>query len=94
MKVTYIESSTCFSCDLSHLYICLQTNVQHEDSYVYLASINGLCALATAFPHEIIGTLVPEYIDMPNRIIGTEITIETRIKLGEILVKTTRALGT
>lgn len=36
---------------------------------------------------------MPEYIDMPNRA-DAEITVETRIKLGEILVKTTRALGT
>ncbi|XP_014469341.1 PREDICTED: transport and Golgi organization protein 6 homolog isoform X2 [Dinoponera quadriceps] len=71
----------------------LQTNLKHEDSYIYLASINGLCALATAFPQEVIETLVPEYIDMPNRITGTEVTIETRVKLGEMLVKTTRALG-
>ncbi|XP_011640818.1 transport and Golgi organization protein 6 homolog [Pogonomyrmex barbatus] len=67
-----------------------QENLKHEDSFIYLASINGLCALATAFPKEVIETLMPEYIDMPNR---AEITIETRIKLGEILVKTTRALG-
>ncbi|EFN83717.1 Transmembrane and coiled-coil domain-containing protein 7 [Harpegnathos saltator] len=71
----------------------LQTNLKHEDSYIYLASINGLCALATAYPQEVIKILIPEYIDMPNRITGTEITNETRIKLGEILVKTTRALG-
>lgn len=61
---------------------------------MYLASINGLCALATAFPIEIIELLMPEYIDMPNRADTEIITIETRIKLGEILVKTTRALGT
>jgi len=66
--------------------------LKHEDSFVYLVSINGLCALATAFPGEIIEILMPEYIDMPNRT-DTEITVETRIKLGEILVKTTRALG-
>ncbi|EZA53553.1 Transmembrane and coiled-coil domain-containing protein [Ooceraea biroi] len=70
-----------------------QENLKHEDSFIYLTSINGLCALATAYPKEIIETLMPEYVDMPNRITGAEITVETRIKLGEILVKTTRALG-
>ncbi|KAM0725621.1 Transport and Golgi organization protein 6-like protein [Formica fusca] len=69
-----------------------QENLKHEDSFIYLASINGLCALATVFPREIIEILMPEYIDMPNRA-DAEITVETRIKLGEILVKTTRALG-
>jgi len=73
-----------------HLF---QENLKHEDSFIYLTSINGLCALATAFPKEVIETLMPEYIDMPNRAAGAEITVETRIKLGEILVKTTRALG-
>ncbi|XP_020283117.1 transport and Golgi organization protein 6 homolog [Pseudomyrmex gracilis] len=70
-----------------------QENLKDEDSFVYLASINGLCALATAFPKEIIETLMHEYVNMPNRVAGAEITVETRIKIGEILVKTTRALG-
>ncbi|XP_011269133.1 transport and Golgi organization protein 6 homolog isoform X2 [Camponotus floridanus] len=83
------------SCAVARKRIVLrlfQENLKHEDSFVYLASINGLCALATAFPEEIIEILMPEYIDMPNRT-DAEITVETRIKLGEILVKTTRALG-
>ncbi|KAG7208656.1 hypothetical protein KM043_014861 [Ampulex compressa] len=70
-----------------------QENVKHEDSFIYLAAINGLCALATLYPEIVIETLVQEYIDMPQRIPNGEITIETRIKLGEILVKTTRGLG-
>jgi hypothetical protein len=68
--------------------------LKHEDSFIYLASINGLCALATAFPEKVIETLMLEYTDMPKRAAALEITVETRIKLGEILVKTTRALGT
>ncbi|XP_018404878.1 PREDICTED: transport and Golgi organization protein 6 homolog [Cyphomyrmex costatus] len=70
-----------------------EENLKHEDSFIYLASINGLCALATAFPEKVIETLMLEYIDMPKRAAISEITIETRIKLGEILVKTTKALG-
>lgn len=50
--------------------------------------------MATAFPEKVIETLMLEYIDMPKRAAISEITIETRIKLGEILVKTTKALGT
>lgn len=76
------------------MYLGLQENLKHEDSFIYLASINGLCALATAFPEKVVEMLVLEYIDMPKRVAVSEITIETRIKLGEILVKTTRALGT
>ncbi|XP_018046767.1 PREDICTED: transport and Golgi organization protein 6 homolog isoform X1 [Atta colombica] len=70
-----------------------EENLKHEDSFIYLASINGLCALATAFPEKVIEILMLEYIDMPKRTAISEITVETRIKLGEILVKTTKALG-
>lgn len=91
------NSHVCSNCDLhfclTRIHACPQENLKHEDSFIYLASVNGLCALATSFPQEVIETLMPEYIDMPNRITGAEITVETRMKLGEILVKTTRALG-
>ncbi|XP_076283696.1 transport and golgi organization 6 isoform X2 [Lasioglossum baleicum] len=70
-----------------------QENLKHEDSFIYLAAINGLCALATSCPQVVIETLVHEYIDMPRRISTNEITVETRTKLGEILVKVTRGLG-
>ncbi|XP_076182485.1 transport and golgi organization 6 isoform X1 [Ptiloglossa arizonensis] len=68
-------------------------NLKDEDSFIYLAAINGLCALATSYPQVVIEALVQEYIDMADRISTGEIRIETRIKLGEILVKVTRTLG-
>lgn len=55
--------------------------------------MNGLCTLASLFPEKVVETLVQEYIDMPGRNSNGDITPETRAKLGEILVKTTRALG-
>ncbi|XP_054016476.1 transport and Golgi organization protein 6 homolog isoform X1 [Hylaeus anthracinus] len=68
-------------------------NLKNEDSFIYLAAINGLCTLATSYPQVVIETLVQEYVDMANRVATGEITTETRIKLGEILVKVTRSLG-
>ncbi|CAD1473467.1 unnamed protein product, partial [Heterotrigona itama] len=69
-------------------------NLKHEDSFIYLAAINGLCALATLYPRVVVETLAKEYIDMPRRSCSTEqITTETRVKLGEVLVKLTRNLG-
>lgn len=68
-------------------------NLKHEDSFIYLAAINGLCVLATSYPQVIIKMLVQEYINMPQRVSAKEITVETRTKLGEILVKVTRTLG-
>jgi len=45
------------------------------------------------FPKEILEILIPEYINMSDHIADGEMNIEIRIKLGEILVKTTRSLG-
>ncbi|XP_012134725.2 transport and golgi organization 6 isoform X1 [Megachile rotundata] len=70
-----------------------QENLKHEDSFIYLAAINGLHALAMSYPQVVIETLVHEYINMPQRISAGELTVETRVKLGEVLVKMTRALG-
>lgn len=67
--------------------------MKHEDSFIYLAAINGLCALATSYPEVVVKTLIQEYIDIPQRISGGDINVETRAKLGEILVKMTRNLG-
>lgn len=67
--------------------------MKHEDSFIYLAAINGLCVLTTSYPQVVIEMLIQEYINMPQRVSAKEITVETRIKLGEILVKVTRTLG-
>ncbi|XP_078043925.1 transport and golgi organization 6 isoform X2 [Augochlora pura] len=83
-------------CAIARQIVVLQIfkeNLKHEDSFIYLAAINGLCALATSYPQVVIETLVHEYIDMPQRTSTNEITVETRTKLGEILVKVTRGLG-
>ncbi|XP_034187175.1 transport and golgi organization 6 [Osmia lignaria lignaria] len=84
------------SCTINRREIILQLfkeNLKHEDSFIYLTAINGLCTFAVAYPQIVIETLVQEYIDMPQRISIGELTAETRMKLGEILVKVTRGLG-
>ncbi|XP_043522730.1 uncharacterized protein LOC122535335 isoform X2 [Frieseomelitta varia] len=83
-------------CAIARKMVLLQLfneNLKHEDSFIYLAAINGLCALATSYPQVVVETLVKEYIDMPQRVSAEEITTETRVKLGEVLVKMTRNLG-
>ncbi|XP_043276359.1 transport and Golgi organization protein 6 homolog [Venturia canescens] len=70
-----------------------QENLKHEDSFIYLSAVNGLCVLATLFPEKVIEILIQEYVDMPQRNTNGEIAPENRAKLGEILVKTARALG-
>ena len=45
----------------STLLTIFRENLMHSDSYIYLAAINGLVALASAIPREIIPTLCQEY---------------------------------
>ena len=45
----------------SILLTIFRENLMHSDSYIYLAAINGLVALASAMPGEIIPTLCQEY---------------------------------
>ncbi|KAK2582513.1 hypothetical protein KPH14_004811 [Odynerus spinipes] len=63
-----------------------QENLKHDDSFIYLAAINGMCAMAVTHPLTVIETLVQEYINMPQRIARAELSPETRVKLGEMAV--------
>ncbi|KAK0179344.1 hypothetical protein PV327_005103 [Microctonus hyperodae] len=89
-----IESSNPVAIAKKDLVLCLfRENLKDEDSFIYLSAINGLCAMAVSFPQEIIELLIEEFVNMPQRNKNNEIAPENRAKLGEILVKTTRALG-
>ncbi|KAL6047507.1 Transport and Golgi organization protein 6, variant 2 [Balamuthia mandrillaris] len=56
-----------------------QTQLQDEDSYVYLGAIQGLTALGDLFPRETVSLLVKFYID-------PTFNETTRLKIGESLV--------
>ncbi|XP_014210904.2 transport and Golgi organization protein 6 homolog, partial [Copidosoma floridanum] len=74
--------------------LCLfQKNLDHEDSFIYLAAVNGICALSSKFPDKVIEILIQEFIGLTQQTKNRDVAPETRAKLGEILVKTTRALG-
>ncbi|XP_015108540.1 uncharacterized protein LOC107035575 [Diachasma alloeum] len=89
-----IETSSSTITGKSDLLVYLfQQNLRDEDSFIYLASINGLCALALKFPQKVIGILIQEFTDMTRESDSTGVAPENRAKLGEILVKTTRMLG-
>lgn len=49
--------------------------------------------MSSLFPEKVLEILVQEFIGLTNRSKNRDVTPETRAKLGEILVKTTRALG-
>jgi hypothetical protein len=63
-----------------------QEHLHAEDSYEYLAAINVLHALANRYTEQILPILCQEYINNDRK-------IEDRLKVGEILVKTSRILG-
>lgn len=69
----------------------------HEDSYVYLTAVGALVSLVDRFPEKVIPSLCAEYsLDKDNEdctMSKIKRTVETRLKLGEALVKATRLLG-
>ncbi|XP_063266749.1 transport and Golgi organization protein 6 homolog isoform X2 [Prinia subflava] len=67
-------------------------NVQHEDAFVYLSAIQGVALLSSEYPERILPVLLAQY---ECRAQGTEeaMAAVTRMKLGEVLMRVTRALG-
>ncbi|NXA70237.1 TNG6 protein, partial [Mohoua ochrocephala] len=67
-------------------------NVQHEDAFVYLSAIQGVALLSSEYPEQILPVLLARY-ECPAQ--GTEdaAAAVTRMKLGEVLMRVTRALG-
>ncbi|KFV70337.1 Transport and Golgi organization protein 6, partial [Dryobates pubescens] len=67
-------------------------NLQHEDAFVYLSAIQGVALLSSEYPEQILPVLLAQY-KCPAQ--GTEDTAAaiTRMKLGEVLMRVTRALG-
>ncbi|NXL74496.1 TNG6 protein, partial [Leptocoma aspasia] len=67
-------------------------NVQHEDAFVYLSAIQGIALLSSEYPERILPVLLAQY-ECPAQ--GTEdaVVTVTRMKLGEVLMRVTRALG-
>ncbi|KAK3086876.1 hypothetical protein FSP39_024780 [Pinctada imbricata] len=66
-------------------------NVGHFDSYLYLASVNGLVAMADSYPDVVVPKLAEEFTIRSDR--KNERSSETRMKIGECLVQTSKALG-
>ncbi|NWV34183.1 TNG6 protein, partial [Grantiella picta] len=67
-------------------------NVQHEDAFVYLSAIQGIALLSSEYPEQTLPVLLAWY-ECPAQ--GTEdaTAAVTRMKLGEVLMRVTRALG-
>ncbi|XP_053127528.1 transport and Golgi organization protein 6 homolog [Hemicordylus capensis] len=67
-------------------------NLEHEDSFVYLSAIQGVALLADASPEQVLPCLLAQYGGaQPDT--RKAWRAETRMKLGEALMRATRALG-
>uniref|UniRef100_A0A4X2M077 Transport and golgi organization 6 homolog n=2 Tax=Vombatus ursinus TaxID=29139 RepID=A0A4X2M077_VOMUR len=63
-------------------------NMEHEDTFVYLSAIQGVAVLADVYPEEILPSLLAQYGSSPGKH-----PPETRMKVGEALMRIVRALG-
>ncbi|XP_006255630.1 transport and Golgi organization protein 6 homolog isoform X2 [Rattus norvegicus] len=63
-------------------------NLEHEDSFVYLSAIQGVALLSDVYPEEILVDLLARYDSSKDKH-----TPETRMKVGEVLMRIVRALG-
>ncbi|KAM4618329.1 transport and Golgi organization protein 6 homolog isoform 2-T2 [Polymixia lowei] len=69
-------------------------NLEHDDSFVYLSAIQGLAVLADSFPERILQRLLGEFQRGPSLPTSDkEHSLETRLKVGEVLMRASRAMG-
>ncbi|XP_030281908.1 transport and Golgi organization protein 6 homolog [Sparus aurata] len=69
-------------------------NLEHEDSFVYLSAIQGLATLADSYPEKILEKLLKEFQHGPSLPKSNkEHSLEARLKVGEVLMRTSRAMG-
>uniref|UniRef100_A0A8C6RMG2 Transport and golgi organization 6 n=1 Tax=Nannospalax galili TaxID=1026970 RepID=A0A8C6RMG2_NANGA len=63
-------------------------NLEHEDTFVYLSAIQGVALLSDVYPEKILVDLLAKYDSGKDKH-----TPETRMKIGEVLMRIVRALG-
>ena len=75
-------------------------NLDHSDTYIYLAAIQGLAVLTNRLPDHILPLLADEYVNFDRLKANDkskekvmERSPELRMKLGEVLMKCIRDLG-
>uniref|UniRef100_A0A3Q3JTX1 RNA polymerase II assembly factor Rtp1 C-terminal domain-containing protein n=1 Tax=Monopterus albus TaxID=43700 RepID=A0A3Q3JTX1_MONAL len=69
-------------------------NLEHEDSFVYLSAIQGLAVLADSYPERILARLLQNFRHDPSLSTSNkERSLETCLKVGEVLMRASRAMG-
>lgn len=75
-----------------YVFHVFQQNLKNEDSFIYLSAIGGLAAMGELCPDSILPLIAEEYADYTIQR-AFEDEIELRLKLGEVLLRVTKALG-
>ncbi|XP_032529892.2 transport and Golgi organization protein 6 [Danaus plexippus] len=92
-----IDKSDVETISKRHFIFCLfQEQLRHPDSYMYLASVNGIASLAMHCTAEALSILCREYLEVSPDIRNNESenqNAELRMKIGDVIVKVTRRLG-
>ena len=98
-KLVEARDSEALACTQS-LIVIFKENLRHTDSYVYLAAIDGLVALASTLPKDVIPLLCQEYVCLSSsressgqKKEGLSEKVQHVLKMGEALVRAARALG-
>ncbi|XP_038126155.1 transport and Golgi organization protein 6 homolog [Cyprinodon tularosa] len=69
-------------------------NLEHEDSFVYLSAIQGLAVVVDSYPGRILERLLKDFQHGPSLPSSNkESSLETRLKVGEVLMRASRAMG-
>ncbi|XP_026727035.1 transport and Golgi organization protein 6 homolog [Trichoplusia ni] len=83
-----------------HYVFCIfQDHLKDEDSYIYLAAVNGLAALCSHCTEDVLHVLCKEFLQNSLEQDNVETkesqnrAAELRMKIGDIIVKVTRKLG-
>ncbi|XP_044283546.1 transport and Golgi organization protein 6 homolog isoform X1 [Varanus komodoensis] len=67
-------------------------NLEHEDSFVYLSAIQGVALLSDVLPTRVLHCLLAQFGGVQPSA-RKALSAETRMKVGEALMRITRALG-
>lgn len=73
-----------------------QEQLKEPDSYIYLSVINGLAALSVLCPEDVLHALCKEFLQVSpdnTETNGEKKAAETRMKIGDVIVKVTKRLG-
>ncbi|KAK2841758.1 hypothetical protein Q5P01_011958 [Channa striata] len=80
--------------DQDKVFTVFLENLEHEDPFIYLSAIQGLAVLAEFYPEKILVRLLKDFQHGPSLPTSNkEQSLETRLKVGEVLMRASRAMG-